>query len=375
MADSSDITLYIDPFSYHFLEDRLFDRALETYQAQNILEPWIYLRDWFQARGAQVFTADRLTNDTRHSRLNVYVSLGLRDKCRELAARGDVVMSAYFAFEGPIVEPALYRDLAWVSECVRRVYSFSDADALAPFLTNGRRPEFLHFCVPSPAESVDDDVWSNPERGSLVMINGNRLPRLFVDELYTERLRALEFFGTRDEIDLYGLGWNDPPYRPYDSWVPATIQHAHRKLIAWKHRVKPDPLLEAARGVYRGSTETKIRTLGGYRFAICFENQILKGWITEKIFDCFRAGTVPVYLGAPDIEDWVPTDCFIDMRRFAGYPELREFVSALGQDEIDDYRQAARDFLTSDRFYPFSKEAFVDRLVTIVEEDTGVLVG
>ena len=46
---------------------------------------------------------------------------------------------------------------------------------------------------------------------------------------------------------------------------------------------------------------------------------VLERWITEKIFDCFYAGTIPVYLGAPDVARWLPPECFIDMRRFGGY--------------------------------------------------------
>ena len=145
-----------------------------------------------------------------------------------------------------------------------------------------------------------------------------------------------------------------------------------RKGAAIKQRVRPDPLLTAARSVYLGPTDAKIATLGRYRFAICYENQVLKGWITEKIFDCFRAGTVPVYWGEPEIETHIPPECYIDRRRFASYDELGEFLRSLGPDEVESYRQAARDFLGSAAFHPFSKQAFIDLCAGLVEEDTGV---
>jgi hypothetical protein len=99
---------------------------------------------------------------------------------------------------------------------------------------------------------------------------------------------------------------------------------------------------------------------------------ILEGWITEKIFDCFYAGTVPIYLGAPDVEHWIPPECFIDMRRFEGYDDLREYLLALTDGEIEAYRVAARDFLRSEQFRPFSKQTFAELIGRIVEEDTGV---
>ena len=64
---------------------------------------------------------------------------------------------------------------------------------------------------------------------------------------------------------------------------------------------------------------------------LCFENAELKGWLTEKLFECLRTGTIPIYWGATDIEELVPTDCFIDMRRFADYSELLAYLNALKQ--------------------------------------------
>src|SRR5206468_4192007 len=93
MAAASDVTLFIDPFSYHFLEDRLFEPSIDRFGGDNILGPWVYLRDWFLQRGVSVFTADRLDRRERGSDVNVYVSLGLQDNCRALAERPDVVMS------------------------------------------------------------------------------------------------------------------------------------------------------------------------------------------------------------------------------------------------------------------------------------------
>ncbi|MCL1721757.1 glycosyltransferase family 10, partial [Vibrio parahaemolyticus] len=50
---------------------------------------------------------------------------------------------------------------------------------------------------------------------------------------------------------------------------------------------------------YKGSVESKTHTLKNYKFCICFENaQMIEGYITEKIFDCFFSATVPIYWGA-----------------------------------------------------------------------------
>ena len=48
-------------------------------------------------------------------------------------------------------------------------------------------------------------------------------------------------------------------------------------------------------------------------FAICYENaRDIPGYITEKIFDCFFAGCVPIYWGgAPNVTDHIPANTFI----------------------------------------------------------------
>ena len=50
-----------------------------------------------------------------------------------------------------------------------------------------------------------------------------------------------------------------------------------------------------------------------YRFIICFENSYAPGYITEKIFNCLLADTIPIYSGSPIIHDFINPDCFINI--------------------------------------------------------------
>jgi hypothetical protein len=47
--------------------------------------------------------------------------------------------------------------------------------------------------------------------------------------------------------------------------------------------------------------ENKEQGLADYMFSIAIENDQCSGYFTEKILDCFATGTIPVYLGDPDI--------------------------------------------------------------------------
>ena len=50
--------------------------------------------------------------------------------------------------------------------------------------------------------------------------------------------------------------------------------------------------------------ETKDEGLNDYMFSIAVENDCYETYFTEKILDCFALGTIPVYLGTPDIGEY-----------------------------------------------------------------------
>jgi hypothetical protein len=363
--------LFIDPVSRHFERDGLFDVDDPRLNRDNAVVPYAYLREWFTQRGVRVHTADRLIRNEVRERVNVYVSMGITRNYRVLARQPDVTLSAYFALECPIVEPRPYRDLPVMARYFRRIFSYSDTESLKPFTGS---PIHVHrFWIPQALDGIREDIWRRQDRGFLTIINRNKLPALYTQELYTERLRAVEFFSRTNGIDLYGVGWDGPPFQMGTTWMPAPARRAKRALIRWWHRYRPDPLLEAARRAYRGPLDSKLETLGRYRFAICFENMVLSGWITEKIFDCFFAGTIPIYLGAPDVEEYIPAESFIDMRRFAGYEELAEHLKSLSARQVASYRECARAFVESPQFHRFTKEAFTALFARLLSEDTGLV--
>jgi hypothetical protein len=144
-------------------------------------------------------------------------------------------------------------------------------------------------------------------------------------QLLSERIYAAEWFAQKHgtDFDVYGRGW-DPKVHPS----------------------------------YRGIVASKHQTLQKYRFALCYENASILGYITEKILDCFTAGCVPVYLGAPNITDHVPAATFIDKRNFPNYEELYRYLKQMPESEYIQYLEAIKVFLESDQSYYFSADYF-----------------
>ncbi|MGH9946531.1 MAG: glycosyltransferase family 10 domain-containing protein [Pyrinomonadaceae bacterium] len=332
-------------------------------------EPYIFLREYLQHKGIEVNTADLLPEKANGAK-NIYISFGIQTNYQKLAARQDVILSGYFAFECPIVEPRMYERLKTAQNYFKRIFTWSDDATLERFV--GKKLDYEHFLWPQSFNQVHEDIWKNSDRKFLVMINANKLPRVYYKELYTERMNAVEFFSRTDEIDLYGKGWDKPSIRVGITRVPFTLRRLHYLFQTQWQKLSPKPLLVAARKVYRGSAPSKSVTLGKYTFALCFENSIMKGWITEKLFDCFYAGTIPIYWGAPEITDYVPSNCFIDMRDFSGYAELREFLKSLAPKDIAAFKENASAYLSSDKFTPFKKQTFAKKIEHIIEQDTGI---
>lgn len=367
--NSKDIAVYIDPPSHHFLNDRLF-----TYNGKlgdDLMAPYVALQHFFKDREIPIHTADLMPDETT-AQTKIYLSFGILDNYRRLAKRPDLVVSSFFAMECPIVDPRQYARMRDAQHYFKHIFSWSDSASLERFI--GERIAIETFCWPQSFDKVHEQYWSQNDRDFLMMMNSNKLPAVYWQELYTERMRAIEYFSRSNEIDLFGREWDQPSIQLGHSHIPYTFRKWKRSYHALWQTLFPDPLLVAARKVYRGAADSKSEVLSKYNFALCFENMIIKGWVTEKIFDCFFSGTVPIYLGSPDIAERIPADCYIDMRDFSHYNELHSHLKSLTVDDIQQYRENAKNFLASSAFQPYSKQAFVDTVVNTIEQDSGTVI-
>jgi hypothetical protein len=88
--------------------------------------------------------------------------------------------------------------------------------------------------------------------------------------------------------------------------------------------------------------ESKLRTIARYKFTLAFENSITEDYVTEKFFEPLIAGSVPVYLGAPNIAEFAPgKNCFINVADFDGPASLAAHLERIGADEAEYSRLLA----------------------------------
>lgn len=152
-----------------------------------------------------------------------------------------------------------------------------------------------------------------------------------------------------EELDLFGQGWD---YNFFElEFFGEFLQRFNRKFLKIKSKTYSK--------IYKGSIDSKINTLGSYKFNVCFENSKSdNGYITEKIMDSFNFGCVPVYLGCSNLSDYIPIGTFIDYRLFNSPEELYGFLKGISDKEYLNYQEKIYNFLNSTKSKIFSAEYF-----------------
>jgi len=141
--------------------------------------------------------------------------------------------------------------IIWESEIIKPNNWFKPAHApfkkIFSWYGKWRDPKYIKYYW--PVKKIP--MMETPKTEFLCIINSNK-SNAHYKELYSERRKAIEYFG--DRIHVYGHGYNPIP--------------------------------------------NKLEVLSKYKFCICFENAYdIDGYVTEKIWDCLQAGTIPIYIG------------------------------------------------------------------------------
>jgi len=195
------------------------------------------------------------------------------------------------------------------------------------------------------------NFWNAERSSRLCLVASNKV---LVHPLSTYEYRdyLVKYFDAHDEIEVYGQGWN------------TRLLHVRRPFSAINRIASALRLNKACLKGYRGVTDDKLMTLSKYNFALCIENaKDFSGYITEKIFDAFRAGAIPIYLGPNDIAEYVPSDIFVDLRQFSDLTELSAYVKSRTADELAVTRRRIAEFLQGPAKHIFGPESFAQTLL------------
>ncbi len=197
------------------------------------------------------------------------------------------------------------------------------------------------------------------------LINANKgFPYALDTDLYQERIRVIRWYEQHapSQFALYGMGWNKPAR---GLGVLSKLRRRIDRIRSQIYGYKPFPS-------YRGEVRLKRDVLARSKFSYCYENvSDLPNWVTEKIFDSLLAGCVPIYWGANNVADLIPTDCFIDRRKFDDMDTLHRFLESIDEDRYARYQAAIYDFLSSEAARRFSSEHYVKTITERIASDLG----
>lgn len=337
--------VFIDPSSEHFLGDRLFDTENSFLNRDGTLLPFSRMRRYLQLQGIPVHTADFLRSGKVVAEVNHYWSLGMLKGYRSFVGRNDVRLRGFILFEPPLVSPRMYKALPEITRHFEAVYVHNViGDGYSLDGVNTGRLNKLYW--PQPYDSEMAPYWNRDARlNKIVVIAGNHNPMFRRPELYSQRIQAVAELVDQEAIDLYGRGW-ERWWSRHSAWLPY-----------WRNR---HAILKA----YKGGCEYKLDVLSRYRFSLCLENMPMSGYLTEKLFDCLYAGTVPLYLGAPDVGELIPPNTYIDLRNFSDFKSMFATVSKMPEQEWVRMQEAGRDFLRGD-----GKNIYFDFMKNIINKD------
>lgn len=195
-----------------------------------------------------------------------------------------------------------------------------------------RVPPGLGFCFEEIRNTIPFE-----EKKLLVNISGCKQSS-HPNELYSERVKVIRYYDSRhpDDFDQYGD----------EGWKATGIE------------------------CYRGRCANKAKTYHQYKFALSLENgKNVRGDVTEKLFDCFNAGIVPIYAGVDNIDDYVPKSCYIDYMRFDSLDEMDTYLRNMPCEEYCAYLDAIHRFVHSDKTKPFEAEYTAAQIMKIIKKE------
>lgn len=285
------------------------------------INPWKKLDD---TKDFIVHTIDLF--DFKEVKPDVIVFLGL-DWLVSAKAIYHKIPTIYIAAESPIIElNHQHEKLISLNELFSEIYTwnsllYKNVGKYRPFYYWLRKEELFKF--PTDFEISQKKLLSSVQ--SYIVVTKNNKKK-YSNELYAFRAKLNANFSSilGEQFGIYGSGWgNDNPS-------------------------------------YRGYTDDKFSSISGYKFNLAIENCTTNsGYISEKILDAFVSRVVPIYIGAENISELIPKDCYIDLRDFSDEHEVANFLNEMSLSTYKTFLYAAEKFLNSNDGQKFTMDYFL----------------
>lgn len=194
-------------------------------------------------------------------------------------------------------EPLLKNETTWATFCPHNTH-FLDFD-------NPHDMALLH--TPKPASVKKKNVVIVLERRDL---EGNYV----INDVALKCLDKLREHYVKDLTDItaYGLGWG--------AYKGTNVKVGHTK--------------------HRGLDDKKsFEYYKDFTFSLILENCDADGYVSEKLYDCLIAGSIPIYYGNNNERVGIPSDMYIDLKQFDTSKDLQTYLDSLSLKEVQKMRK------------------------------------
>lgn len=82
----------------------------------------------------------------------------------------------------------------------------------------------------------------------------------------------------------------------------------------------------------------KLPNAQGFKFVLCFENNLFPGYVTEKLLDAYLCGAVPLYWGDLGNEPHINRKALINAKDFKSLEDFAHYVGTLSEIEYQQIR-------------------------------------
>ncbi|MDQ8205629.1 glycosyltransferase family 10 [Pelagicoccus sp. SDUM812003] len=321
----------------------------------NCVDRFVKLKKAMRQEGYDLSTHD--INSIEQSQIVIYAS----NMPETLPKEEDIEKSYLILSESEFIRPDNYD--------VKKHAFFNKIFTWADDLVDNNKYIKLNYAHAFPTH-INKDL--STKKKLCVLISGNKKPiptlnkKLLALDLYGERVKAIRWFEANqpNDFDLYGVGWDR-----YRFSGPKIIRALNRIPRLAQFTLK---LTGSAYSSYKGTIKHKKPIMQQYKFSISYENaRDIPGYITEKIFDSFFAGCVPIYWGANNISNHIPTNTFIDKRNFESYEELHRYIKSITDSDYLRILENIEDYLYSDLAYPYKSEGFAQTIIRTILNNYG----
>ncbi|BET24733.1 glycosyl transferase family 10 (putative fucosyltransferase) [Limnobacter thiooxidans] len=323
--------------------NRLFES--ETYElGDGLLTPFTEMRDAARLDGYDFATYHLNPLETS----NAVVCLDMPSVALQARIAKLSVPKYLFIFECPLIRPD-----DWESSqhaIFDRVFTYDR--------TRWRGGKYLNYAMPY---SMRRTIVQSPKTRFMCLVASNKVI-LRQRSGYDDRRDLIEYFRKTkmQGFDLYGRGW--------EFYVSAS-RLLNRLFARFGSKAPWLRRFCTALPFYQGALVNKLQTISQYKFIYCNENFSHPGYLTEKILDAMWAGSVPVYSGPPDIDDFIPQNCYVAAHDFPSVRALVDHLSTMSSAQYMDYLTNIQRFLESEKAHVFSSDSFYAGLKSVLDED------